>query len=225
MELRKNPELDLERRRGMFFSFGLLLSMAFVLTAFQWKVEKGIVVIPDIEEDEDIIYMIDPIATRMEQPKPPKPEVKRIVAPVYVPTPDIVDIIDEPEIESTSEPDDFEIAVAVEPDEEKAETFVDYAEEMPTPEGGYSAFYKYLNKNMKYPRFERNVGVQGKVYVRFIIDKDGSITDLEVIKSVSKGLDNEALRVLSEAPSWNPGKQGHLPVRVRMVLPITFRLN
>ena len=223
MELRKNPDLDLERKRGMFFGIGLMTSLTFVLAAFQWKVEKGIVVIPEPESLEFSSFM-EPVVTSIKQPEPPKPKKQSIAPPVYVQKPEEIEQVVE-DLMPPEDPVDFDLVMPPEPTDEEAPSFVDYAEEMPVPNGGLDAFYKFLGKKIRYPHRERKSGIEGKVYVRFIIDIDGSITDLQVIKGVSPGIDAEALRVLSMSPPWKPGRQQYKPVKVRMVLPITFRLN
>jgi len=87
------------------------------------------------------------------------------------------------------------------------------------------AFYEYVSKNLKYPSQARRMGVEGKVFVQFVVDKDGSISQVQSIKGIGAGCDEEAVRVLQNAPKWKPGKQRGRPVRVRMVLPITFKLG
>jgi protein TonB len=98
-------------------------------------------------------------------------------------------------------------------------------ENQPAPVGGYEAFYKYIGKNIKYPDQARRMGVEGKVFVQFVVDKDGSITDVQVLKGIGSGCDEEAIRVVKSAPKWTPGKQRGRPVRVRMSVPIAFKLG
>lgn len=98
-------------------------------------------------------------------------------------------------------------------------------EEQPTFPGGMGAFYKYIADNMKYPDLARRSGVEGRVYVQFVVNKDGSIDAVNVVKGIGAGCDEEAARVIAEAPNFNPGKEGGEPVYVRMVLPIIFKLT
>lgn len=110
-------------------------------------------------------------------------------------------------------------------DEEfEGETFT-IVEEQPQPEGGMQAFYKYVQENLKYPEQARADTIQGKVYVQFVVDKDGSITDAKTIKGIGGGCDEEAVRVIANSPKWIPGKQRGEAVKVRMILPITFKLD
>jgi len=111
------------------------------------------------------------------------------------------------------------------PEEEVAEEIFTIVEDQPEPNGGMAAFYQYVSKNMKYPNQARRMGVEGKVFVQFVVDKDGSITEVQAIKGIGAGCDEEAVRVIQEAAKWKPGKQRGRPVKVRMILPITFKLG
>ena len=88
-----------------------------------------------------------------------------------------------------------------------------------------AAFYQYVSKHMEYPTQARRMGVQGKVFVQFVVDKDGSLSDVKVLKGIGSGCDKEAVSIIENAPKWNPGKQRGRPVKVRMVIPIVFQLN
>ena len=98
-------------------------------------------------------------------------------------------------------------------------------EDQPTPPGGMSAFYKYVATSLRYPAQARRMGIEGKVFVQFVVGKDGTLTDVQAIKGIGAGCDEEAVRVISRAKKWSPGKQRGRPVRVRMILPITFKLG
>ncbi|XOV94151.1 MAG: TonB family protein [Bacteroidota bacterium] len=98
-------------------------------------------------------------------------------------------------------------------------------EEAPEYPGGLEMFYKYLAKEMQYPAEARSNGIEGRVYVQFVVDKDGSVTNVEPVKGIGFGCDEEAMRVVQSAGKFNPGKQQGMPVRVRLVLPIIFKLN
>lgn len=223
MELRKNPDIDLERKRGLFFNIGLIVSLSVIITAFQWKFKKtsGIVFDPGI--DEEMVHEMEILATNHPVPKRPEPVIIK-QPPIFVEKP-IEELIEPIEVIEPIEDDIAEIGEGFELPDEKAPEFVDFAEVMPEPAGGMASFYRFLSKNIVYPRRERNMGIQGKVFVQFVVDTDGSISNAHILKGVSHGCDQEALRVLLKTPKWEPGKQGSRPVRVRMVIPITFTLN
>jgi protein TonB len=112
--------------------------------------------------------------------------------------------------------------VVVEEDENKIFTVV---EQNPEFVGGYEAMMNFIRKNMRYPASARRMGVDGTVYVSFVVDKTGSISEVKTIRGISADCDKEAMRVVSMMPAWKPGKQNGKPVFVRFVLPIKFKLN
>jgi protein TonB len=112
----------------------------------------------------------------------------------------------------------------VPPKVEETKVF-DVVEQMPQFKGGDAALMEYLNKNIKYPVIAEENGIQGRVVTTFVVERDGSITDVKVIKSVDPSLDKEAVRVVKSMPKWNPGKQNGSAVRVKFTLPVTFRLQ
>ena len=112
--------------------------------------------------------------------------------------------------------------VVVEEDENKIFTVV---EQQPEFQGGYEAMMNFIQKNMRYPASARRMGVDGTVYVSFVVSKDGTISEVKTIRGISADCDKEAMRVVSMMPPWRPGKQNGKPVFVRFVLPIKFKLN
>ena len=101
----------------------------------------------------------------------------------------------------------------------------DVVEQMPQFPGGDAALFEYLSTHIKYPTIAEENGVQGRVIVTFVVERDGSITDVKVVKSVDPSLDKEASRVVQGMPKWIPGKQNGDPVRVKYTVPVTFRLQ
>ena len=117
-----------------------------------------------------------------------------------------------------------EVVVDEKPKEEETKVF-DVVEQMPKFPGGDNALFEYLSKNIKYPVVAEENGIQGRVIVTFVVERDGSITDVKVAKSVDPSLDKEAMRVVKSMPHWIPGKQNGSAVRVKYTLPVTFRLQ
>jgi protein TonB len=101
---------------------------------------------------------------------------------------------------------------------------IDFPEFNPEFPGGMPAFYQFLSKNLTYPEKAVQNGIEGKAYVQFIVEKDGTITNIDVVNDIHSSLKKEAIRVVSKMPNWKPGKQGNKPVRVRYTLPINFEL-
>lgn len=118
-----------------------------------------------------------------------------------------------------------EIIAQPEPPKEEENKVFDVVEQMPAFPGGNGALMSFLSKNIKYPVVAEENGVQGRVIVTFVVEKDGSITDVRVAKSVDPSLDKEAQRVVKSMPNWIPGKQNGSAVRVKYTVPVTFRLQ
>ena len=213
MEPKKNPEISLEKKKGLFFQIGLVVTLVIVLGAFEWKsYEKvdynlGQLNLDDLEEE------IIPI-TRQEITPPPPPEVIVIVE-------DKVEIVDEAKIEATESDE----KVAIEIEEESDEEFFMVVENMPEFPGGDAGLMKYIQNNVKYPPIAKEYNITGKVYVSFIVDKSGSVTDVKIVRGVDKSLDAEAVRVVKSLPKYKPGKQRGKAVRVMFTIPINFTLN
>lgn len=108
--------------------------------------------------------------------------------------------------------------------EMKTEAFV-FVEEMPQFPGGQDALFKFIAQNLKYPKDAVEMDIQGKVYVRFIVEADGRVTNVNVVRGIHSSLDNEAVRVVNSMPEWKPGKQNGKDVRVQFTLPINFSLK
>jgi protein TonB len=200
MDEKKNPNADLTRKIGLHLNVGLVISLALVIMAFEWKFydSGSLVDLGNVPEDFDEIMEIPPT---VQIPPPPKVQQPKIIT-----IPDEKDI--EPEIEytldiETSEEMIIEEFEFEEPKEEVANIVFRIVEEQPAPIGGYSAFYEYISKKLKYPAQARRMGIEGKVFVEFIVDKDGSITEVTVMKGIGSGCDEEAIRVIKAAPKFD----------------------
>jgi protein TonB len=223
MELKKDPRLDLRRRMPLFFNIGLVVSLLFVITAFEWKFYEsgsGVDLTGPARFGDDML-----VEVLEHKVIPPMPQVVHLVEVV-----DERELIDEPEIEidiDYQEDRVLEDYVFEDPlDDEPADRTFILVEQMPTFRGqDQSAFLKYVMERVKYPKAARRMQLEGKVFVSFIIDKDGSVAEVKIVKGIGGGCDAEVMRVLNEAPKWQPGKQRGRPVKVSMMLPVTFRLN
>lgn len=228
MELKKHEKHNLDSKRPLFFNIGLVIALSLTIAAFNWKGQyEGMVIERPVEEFEPF-YEI-PI-TKMPEPEPPKP---RVMAPKPKPTSTVAFIIsDLPEVDE-SEPldldNDIDIDLSEDIDNSQYVEVPDdpflIVEDMPSFPGGLQAFYQYVAKNLDYPRIAKRMGVSGKVTLEFVIDRDGRIIEVKTVKGIGFGCDEEAMEVLKNSPKWNPGKQRGQEVKVRMVLPIWFKLN
>ena len=217
MEPKKNPDISLEKKKGLFFQIGLVITLVIVLGAFEWKsydkvaYNLGQLNLDDLEEE---IIPITKQEVKPPPPPPPPPEVIEIVE-------DDVEIEDEIEIEDTESDEDVEIEIEEEDDEE----FFMVVENMPEFPGGDLGLMKYIQKSVKYPAIAKEYNITGKVYVSFIVDKKGSVTNVKIVRGVDKNLDAEAMRVVKSLPKYKPGKQRGKSVRVMFTIPINFTLN
>lgn len=222
MEVKKNPKADLTRKTGLFFSIALVVTMSLVLSAFEWKhYEERIDEL--VQRNSDVFEQEDVPVTEILQPLPPVPSAPEIV--------EVKD--DEPfeeikinlDIETTTETVVAPVEIMAVEEKENVDEIVLFPESNAAFEGGLGAFYKYVSDEVKYPAQARRIEREGKVFVEFVINRDGSVTDIKVIKGIGAGCDEEAIRVIQKSPKWTPGKQRGKPVRQRMVLPINFQLS
>ena len=217
MKPKKNPEISLENKKGLFFQIGLIVTLIIVFLAFEWKsydktdYNLGQLNLDDLEEE---IIPITKQEIKPPPPPPPPPEVIEIVE-------DEVEIEEELEIEDTESDED----IAIEIEEESDDEFFMVVENMPEFPGGDLGLMKYIQKNVKYPPIAKEYNITGKVYVSFIVDKSGSVTNVKIVRGVDKSLDAEALRVVKSLPKYKPGKQRGKAVRVMFTIPINFTLN
>ena len=222
---KKFYSVDVNKYSGVIANVGLVLSLGLVLTAFEYPDfdDQTLVDLGSLDSEMEEMIEIPPT----EQLPPPPPKIQQ---PEIVEVPDDEEIEEEIEVDLDMEVDEEtvieEIVVAEEPEEEEVvDEIFEIVEDAAAPVGGYPAFYKFVKKNIKYPNQAKRMGVEGKVYVQFVVDKDGSITDVKAIRGIGAGCDEEAVRILEKAPKWTPGKQRGRPVKQRIVLPINFKLG
>lgn len=223
MENKKNPSKDLTKWRGTLTNLGLMLSIGFVLVAFEWKAyeEKPLLSITDSNSKWEEEFV--PPITIASPPPPPitPPQIQVLDDQIEIDETDFPPIdIDFPEGEPI-----VEVSLAGPPVIDDAPEIIDFTEVQASFKGGMEAWYAYLKENLTYPKQEQRMGMEGTVIVRFVINIDGSIQDVEVVRSASPGLDLAAKKVIENSPNWNPGKNGGRPVRSRMTIPIKFKLQ
>lgn len=224
MEVKKTEKADLTNKSSFFFSIGLTITMVLVLMAFEWTdTEEGALDLVGKKTDAFEETMEVPPT---EQPPPPAPVIQQ---PQVVEVPDEEEIKDDIkvnlDVEVTDETKVEEIVVQAEQPKEETDEIFTVVEESATPKGGMQAFYKYVGEKIKYPAQARRMGIEGRVFVEFVINKDGSLTDVKAIKGIGAGCDEEAERIVRSSPPWNPGKQRGKAVKQRYTLPIIFKLG
>ena len=236
MEFRKTPQADLENERTTFFLLGFTIALATLFILLEWRSEDILPVAWEglspivIENEYAYAHHEMPVETRMESEiKPVLPDEKR-PAVVY----EGYNVGEEVpgEAEGMSVFHEMETPVRNLPKEPTAEllptndlapVFAE-AEIMPQYPGGYAAMNRYLFNNLKYPASALAQRIEGRVWCSFIVNQNGSLSDIQIEKSVYVSLDQEALRALQTMPAWTPGTVRGQPVRVKVYIPIVFKL-
>lgn len=233
MQSKKNPQADLTKNSSLYFAIGLCLVLFISWQSIEWKTydksRYGYEAL-DVDDDDDELV---PITEQIKTPPPPPPP----------PAPEIIEVVeDEEEVEETviesTETTQEEIIEEVEVMEEDLDVDVPFAiiEDVPLFPGCervkkserrkcfQEKIQRHIAKNFRYPEIAQEMGIQGRVYVQFVIGKDGSISGIRT-RGPDKNLEKEANRIISKLPTMTPGKQRGRPVRVPFSIPITFRLQ
>ena len=228
MEIKKSPKADLESKKLTFALIGLVVTLFIVWRVFEYKsYDKQIV--DDLQKTVEVIEEEMVEITKQEQPKPqppaPKPQVTQI---------EIVDneeeIEEEIEIDAEVSQDEVLEEYDFTPPEIEEEEIVEaeifkVVEEMPEFPGGAAKMMEFIQKNIKYPMMARESDIPGRVFVTFVVEPDGTITNVTVMRGIGGGCDEEALRVVQSMPNWKPGKQRGSAVRCSFTVPIIFKLQ
>jgi periplasmic protein TonB len=220
MALRKTEDADLRRRYPIYVEIGMIAALAVLIVAFRvdWATQSSFDI---IDQEQEIVEIEEILQTQQieQPPPPPRPPVPIEVPNEEILEDDFLDLdatldLDAPTAAPPPPPPPREEPRAAEP-----EIFV-IVEEMPELVGGLAS----IQSQIRYPEVARRAGVEGRVFVQFVVDEEGRVVDPVVTRGLGAGLDEEAIRAVSNA-RFTPGKQRGQPVRVRMSLPITFRLR
>jgi periplasmic protein TonB len=228
LEPKKTPKADLERLSPLLKSIGLTLSLSVVVLAFevkQYNTEKEVHLVANNAVAEEIIE-VPP--TDIPPPPPTTVQMPQIVeVPNEERVAEEIEVTFDIEVNTDTRLQDIVISdpgPVEEVEKEKVDQIFLVVEETAVPKDGLEAFYKFAAGNIHYPAQARRMGVEGKVFVEFVVSKDGTLTDIKVVKGIGSGCDEEAVRVVSMSPPWNPAKQRGKPVRQRIILPIIFKM-
>ncbi len=226
MQIKKSPKADLNNKKGLFLEIGIILALLLTIGCFAYTQKERVVEI--IETNLTVIEEeITDITTQDQKPpEPPKKVEMQVLS-------DVLNVVTndtkiETEFDFTEFSDDIEIVQNIEVVEEVVEDDAPFiiAEEMPKFQGGdLMKFRSWVQGKLKYPVIAQENGIQGKVTLTFVIERDGSLTNIQVLQSPDRALADEAVRVLQSSPKWTPGKQRNSPVRVRYTLPVDFRIQ
>ena len=231
MEIKKDPQVDLEPRKTTYALTGLVAILAILFIAFEWtnatyrKVNLG-ASSAVFEEEEEMQITVQ----NTPPPPPPPPPMPDVIEQLTV----VEDDVEVAEIEMQSAEDDANTVVEivqaveeapVEEEEAEANTIFTVVEDEPEFPGGTKALMEFISKNLRYPAFAAENGIQGRVTLSFVVEKDGSIGNVQITRSPDEDLSKEATRVIKMMPKWKPARQGNKTVRSRFNLPVMFRLN
>ena len=228
MEIKKSPKADLESKKLTFTLIGLVITLFVIWRVFEYKsYDKQ--TIDNLQTTVEVIEEEMVEITKQEQPKvqppQPKPQVTQIqVVEDDVEVEDEIDINAEVDQDEVLEEYEYEAPEIEEEEIVEAEIFK-VVEEMPEFPGGAAKMMEYIQKNIKYPMMARESDIQGRVFVNFVVEPDGSITNVTVMRGIGGGCDEEALRVVQSMPNWKPGKQRGSAVRCSFTVPIIFKLQ
>jgi protein TonB len=226
MQVKKSENASLEKDKLVYVLMGLVFTLSLVYVALEWterEVTKYEVTDTEFLFEEEVEIQ----QTTQETPPPPPPPAVQEVEVLNV----VEDNVETESIDINTEDDketEVVIAAPVEApvEEEEEEVVFVVVESMPEFPGGQQALFKYLSENVKYPVIAQENGIQGRVICQFVVNKDGSIVDVEVVRSGGDpSLDKEAIRVIKSMPKWKPGKQRGKAVRVKYTVPVNFKLQ
>lgn len=225
MHTKKTSSKDLETKRFLFFQIGIVLTLAMVLWAFGYReTERVLVDLPRLAEFDPETEYIE--ITRPEPPAPPPPaDVPELI---LAPDEDItveLDFVVDVDAHAHTMVEDFSPIQLSRPEVPEEEGILPRSEIMPEFPGGTQALYEYFGRVVQYPRTARQTGIQGTVFVGFVVEKDGTISNVHLIRGIGGGCDEEALNAIRNMPPWEPGRMGIHRVRVRYSLPIVFSLD
>jgi protein TonB len=227
MDVKKSPKASLEDKKSIYMLMGFVAVLSLLYIALEWTQHEVTIyentTVAMIEEEE-----IEIIQTAEVLPPPPPPDVPEVIEILNV----VEDDIEVAEIQIDTEDDKDREVVIQAPvsnlgtySEEDSDVPFVVVENMPQFPGGDAALFKYLSDNIRYPVIAQESGIQGRVILQFVVNRDGSIVDIEVVRGVDRSLDAEAVRVVQAMPRWTPGRQRGKTVRVKYTLPVNFRLQ
>jgi len=226
MDVKKSPKASLEDKKMLFVMMGLVMVLSLLYIGFEWT-DKEITVYAATDTSLLAEEEIEVVQTAQELPPPPPPPAPEIVEILNV----VEDNVEVASVEINTEDNKDKVVAISAPvtsapiEEEEDNVIFQVVEKMPSFPGGDSQLFKFLNDNVKYPVIAQENGVQGRVICQFVVNRDGSIVDVEVVRSVDASLDKEAIRVIKSMPKWSPGQQRGKPVRVKYTLPVNFKLQ
>lgn len=230
MEIKKSPKADLENKRSMFVLIGLVLALGFTYICFEWTntevtVHEGFVDEFLNEGEEEMVPQTQQDQPQEIQPQTPPPaEVAQEALKVVD---DDVKVETEIKIDNADDntPVEIQNTVVQEEETEEEEEILVIVEKQASFPGGPAKLMEFLKSQLEYPQIAIDNNIQGRVFVQFVVNKDGSIQDVKVTRGVDPVLDQEAIRVVKKMPKWVPAEQRGKTCRSRFTLPVVFKFH
>ena len=225
MEEKKSPKANLENKKLMFTQIGLIISLLVAWLAFEHKSYDKREIDPSLLNREVVVDEEMVEITKQEEPKPQPVEVPKQTTQLEIVQDDVEteDIEINVEVQQNEVIEEYVAPEVVEEEVVEQEIF-QIVEEMPSYPGGERALLEYVAKNIKYPQIARETGIQGRVFVGFVVEPDGSVSNVKILRGIGGGCDEEAMRVIKSLAKWKPGKQRGKAVRVSYQIPVVFKL-
>lgn len=229
MELKKSEKANLENKKALFVQIGLVVALSIVIFAFEYKTydsaESNVIVREAVQEVEETV-----IQTQRDEPPPPPEDTPPPETTEFDIVEDNVELENEFKVSSFEKTENVivtakQIVIDIEEVVEPEQPIFRVVEQDASFPAGVQKLYEYLGDNIKYPQQAKETGTQGKVYLEFVVEVDGSITDIKILRDIGSGCGEEAKRVVKEMPKWQPAKQRGKAVRQQFVLPVTFNLQ
>ena len=226
MEEKKSPKANLENKKLMFMQIGMIISLLIAWLAFEHKsydkrqIDESLLN-REVVLDEEMVEI-----TKQEEQKPQPVEQPQQTTQLEIVEDDVEteDLNINAEVEQNEIIEEYVAPEVVEEEVVEQEIF-QIVEEMPAFPGGEGKLMEYVSKNIKYPQIARETGIQGRVFVGFVVEPDGSISNVKLLRGIGGGCDEEAMRVIKSLPKWKPGKQRGKAVRVSYQIPVFFKLQ
>ena len=226
MEEKKSPKANLENKKLMFMQIGMIVSLLIAWLAFEHKSYDKREIDESLRNREVVLDEEMVEITKQEEQKPQPVETPQQTTQLEIVDDDVEteDLNINAEVEQNEVIEEYVAPEVVEEEVSETEIF-QIVEEMPSFPGGEGKLMEYVAKNIKYPQIARETGIQGRVFVGFVVEPDGSISNVKLLRGIGGGCDEEAMRVIKSLPKWKPGKQRGKPVRVSYQIPVFFKLQ
>ena len=224
MDKRKTEKADLESKRTLFIEIGLVVALAITLFAFEWK--KYDIQKVEIEQRQDIEVMEEIVLqTEQKEKTPPPKQIQASTTILNVVKNDIeieTEIIIDVEVDEDLEIEEY-VPIEIEEEEIVEEEIFLIVEDQASFPGGEAKLYEFIRNNVKYPQLAK--GITGRVFLTFVVEKDGTLSNVQALRKIGGGCDEEAIRVVKSMPKWKPGSQRGRNVRCSFTIPIKFTLQ